>query len=484
MMLLKVFHLTNLKVGDTMVIHSQELVPSDSKLLSDEAHVDYSFVTGESAPVKIRKGELIYAGGKQTGGAIECEVLREVSQSYLTGLWNRDAFRKGEKVHTTFVDKLARNFTIFLLMLSVGGFLFWLPTDMSRGLNALTTVLIVACPCALLLSSTFTNGAIMRIFSRNKFYLKNPDVIESLSKVNHIVLDKTGTITNNVSQVKFYGDELGESQLEKVYSLVRHSNHPLSKSLAIHLAFCDEKSMSDYVELPGAGLSGRVEGVLVKIGSADFCNAPQHNDKFHGAKVHVVIGNHYAGFFGFERSFRNGAQEVISHLKSTSELSFLSGDNEADREALKNLAGEETPMHFFQTPENKMDYVKSCQDNGAFVAMVGDGLNDSGALQQSHVGIAVSDDVNNFSPACDAILEGSAFENLDRLFVLAKYAQRIILASFGLSLLYNVVGLSFAVTGTLSPVVAAILMPISSISIILFTNGLSWWSAKKLKLNS
>ncbi|MBX7051399.1 MAG: heavy metal translocating P-type ATPase metal-binding domain-containing protein [Flavobacteriales bacterium] len=476
--------LTNLSVGDVMVIHSQELVPADSKLLSDEAHVDYSFVTGESAPVKIRKGELIYAGGKQTGGAIECEVLREVSQSYLTGLWNRDAFNKGEKVHTTFIDRLARNFTIFLLALSVGGFFYWLPTDMTRGLNALTTVLIVACPCALLLSATFTNGAIMRIFSRNKFYLKNPAVIESLAKVDHIVLDKTGTITNNVIKVKFYGDELGEVELEKVYSLVRHSNHPLSKSLTSHLSFCDARPVTDYVEIPGSGLSGRVDGIEVKIGNAAFCDVDdQSKTSFHGARVHVVILGHYAGYFGFERSFRTGAPEVIDGMKSAASLSFLSGDNEAERESLQKLAGANTPMFFHQTPENKMDYVKSLQDDGAFVAMVGDGLNDSGALQQSQVGIAVSDDVNNFSPACDAILEGSAFGNLDRLFQLAKHAQRIILASFGLSLLYNVVGLSFAVTGTLSPVVAAILMPISSISIILFTNGLSHLSALKLKLN-
>ena len=476
--------LTNLKVSDVMVIHSQELVPADSKLLSDEAHIDYSFVTGESAPVKIRKGELIYAGGKQTGGAIECEVLREVSQSYLTGLWNRDAFNKGEKVHTTFIDRLARNFTIFLLALSVGGFFYWMPTDMARGLNALTTVLIVACPCALLLSATFTNGAIMRVFSRNKFYLKNPAVIESLANVNHIVLDKTGTITNNVSKVKFYGDEMGESDLEKVYSLVRHSNHPLSKSLSSHLAFCNEKSVFDYIEIPGAGLSGRIDGYDVKIGNAGFCGIPLGSDQsFNGAKVHVKLNGHYAGFFGFERNFREGASNVIAGMKSNSALSFLSGDNEAERDALQNLAGKETPMLFHQTPENKMDYVKDLQEEGAYVAMVGDGLNDSGALQQSQVGIAVSDDVNNFSPACDAILEGSAFGNLDRLFQLAKYAQRIILASFGLSLLYNVVGLSFAVMGTLSPVVAAILMPISSISIILFTNGLSHLAAMKLKLN-
>jgi Cu+-exporting ATPase len=139
-------------------------------------------------------------------------------------------------------------------------------------------------------------------------------------------------------------------------------------------------------------------------------------------------------------------------------------------------------MRFKQSPHDKLEYVQQLQGKGTRVAMVGDGLNDAGALRQSDVGIAVSDDVNNFSPACDAILEGSSFDRLDRLFALSVSAQRIIRASFVLSLLYNVIGLSFAVQGTLSPVVAAILMPVSSISIIIFTSLLSHFSARRLNL--
>lgn len=475
--------LTALSIGHVMTIHSQELIPADSKLLSDQAHIDYSFVTGESKPVKIGKGEIIYAGGKQTGGSIECEVLKEVSQSYLTGLWNKDAFTKGDRIDNSSIHQLARNFTIFLLALSFGAFFYWLPTDVSRGLGALTTVLIVACPCALLLSATFTNGAIIRIFSKNKCYLKNPEVIEAMANTNHVVMDKTGTITNNIDEVRFVGNELNEDKLELVYSMVRQSNHPLSRALAHHLRFCDDKAVFDYRELAGQGISATVNGHQVLLGSVDYCGATIEKElSANDTCVYVSIDGVVQGYFRFEKNFRQNIQSVLQAIMDRFGLSFISGDNEGDRETLRGMTSDHTEMLFKQSPHDKLDYVQQLQQKGIKVAMIGDGLNDAGAIRQSDVGIAVSDDVNNFSPACDAILEGSAFDKLDRLFALSKVAQRIIRASFVLSLLYNVVGLSFAVQGTLSPVVAAILMPVSSISIIIFTSLMSHLSARRLNL--
>jgi P-type Cu+ transporter len=477
--------LTSLSVGHVMTIHSQELIPADSKLLSDQAHIDYSFVTGESRPVKLNKGEIIYAGGKQTGGSIECEVLKEVSQSYLTGLWNRDAFNKGERNENSSIHKLARNFTVFLLALSLGAFMYWLPTDVSRGLGALTTVLIVACPCALLLSSTFTNGAIIRIFSRNKCYLKNPEVIEAMANTGHVVMDKTGTITNNVSKVRFEGVELDENKLAFIYSVTRQSNHPLSRALSNHLSFCDAIPVYDYREIPGQGIQAVVAGHQIRIGSAIHCGVthtePSANDD---TRVFVVLDGKTLGYFRFEKNFRAGVSGLLTSIKKRYKLSFISGDTDNDRQALISMTSRDTEMRFQQSPHDKLEYIKQLQQTGTKVAMVGDGLNDAGAIRQSDFGIAISDDVNNFSPACDAILEGSSFDKLDRLFALSISAQRIIRASFVLSLLYNVVGLSFAVQGNLSPVIAAILMPVSSISIIIFTNLLSHVSARRLKLEA
>jgi len=159
-------------------------------------------------------------------------------------------------------------------------------------------------------------------------------------------------------------------------------------------------------------------------------------------------------------------------------LSLLSGDNDAEKNNLEKVFGNDIPLQFNQSPQQKLDYVEKMQQNGANVLMLGDGLNDAGALMQSNVGIAVSDNTAQFSPACDAILDGSKVQLLDKFIAYARSGKNIVTASFILSILYNIVGLSFAVQGLLSPMVAAILMPASSISIVLLVTLLSSLSAR------
>jgi Cu+-exporting ATPase len=475
--------LPQLKVGDTLVIHSQELIPADSRCLDDGAMIDYSFVTGESTPIRIHKGEIIYAGGKQTGPIIACEMLRDVSQSYLTDLWNKDAFKLERHNAETFVQKLGRNFTFFLLFLSVGSFFYWLPVDSARGINALTTVLIVACPCALLLSATFTQGAMMRIFSKAKAYLRNAKILDSIASVDHIVLDKTGTLTNQVQSVHFNGTELKEEELTLIYSIARQSHHPLSRGLADKLSFCSPQPVTSFTENPGKGVEGKVNGNSIRMGSHAWISGTGEYNGTQSA-VYVELNGKLLGFFEFRKQLRDGIHDVISKLKKDYSISVLSGDNDSERAELESIFGKDVEMNFFQSPQQKLDYVKSLQNKGHKVLMIGDGLNDSGALQQSDAGISITDDVNNFSPACDAILEGREFANLPSMIRLAKVSKRIIQVSFVISLLYNTVGLSFAVQGTLSPVVAAILMPLSSITIILFTTGMSWLAYHRLFRNA
>jgi Cu+-exporting ATPase len=163
----------------------------------------------------------------------------------------------------------------------------------------------------------------------------------------------------------------------------------------------------------------------------------------------------------------------VSSLNSRFNLKILSGDNDSEKEHLKKVFGDGTEMLFDQTPEGKLEFIKDLQLKGKKVIMIGDGLNDAGALKQSDIGIAISDNTNTFSPACDAILSGNNFKILNSLILFCRKQKQIIFSSFVLSILYNFVGLYFAVQGDLKPVIAAILMPVSSLSIVLLTTGLS-----------
>jgi Cu+-exporting ATPase len=201
-----------------------------------------------------------------------------------------------------------------------------------------------------------------------------------------------------------------------------------------------------------------------------------------GTNVHVMINQTLMGKFRITNDYRNGVDGLASRLPGY-EIALLSGDNDTERKNLEQLLGKDIPLLFRQTPQDKLEFIRKAQDQaGKKVLMLGDGLNDAGALMQSQVGIAVSDQQAQFSPASDAILNGTEVGKLDRFLRYARAAKPIVTGSFMLSILYNIVGLSFAASAQLTPVVAAILMPASSISIVLFVTLVSSMVAKKCGL--
>ncbi|TNF44618.1 MAG: ATPase, partial [Cytophagales bacterium] len=192
----EVIPLSKLEVGDVILVRDEELIPADALLLSGQASIDYSFVTGEEIPVPKQKGELIYAGGRQKGDAILLTVQKSPSQSYLTDLWNNETFEKpNKKLLEPLANRISGVFTWTVLTIAVLAFFYWFGKDLSIAVKAFTTVLIVACPCALSMSTPFTLGNTLRIFGKSKFYLKNASVIERLALVDTVVFDKTGTLT-------------------------------------------------------------------------------------------------------------------------------------------------------------------------------------------------------------------------------------------------------------------------------------------------
>ncbi len=474
-----------IKSGDIIQVYNNELIPVDCILSKGKAEIDYSFVSGESLPVIKEPGEIIYAGGKQMAGALELLVVKEVSQSYLTNLWNKDVFKTKEENSNSFIHGLGKYFTFLVLGIAAVAAAYWYAHGEPKLMwNTITTVLIVACPCALLLSSTFTNGNILRILSKNKMYLRHPDVIENISNINQLVFDKTGTLTQQSNvKVTYTGKTLDEAEQINIASLLAQSSHPLSKAVVDFLNKNTIVSIENFKETAGKGIEGWIEDKYFKIGSYEFVYGTS-NKKPNNSVVFVKVDNEVLGDFKIVNNYRFGFNQLMEVLKCKFTISVISGDNNAEQQKLHSILGKEAEILFHQKPDDKLNYIHHLQEaKHKNVMMIGDGLNDAGALKQSNVGIAITENSNNFSPACDGILDAAQFSNLDRFIQFAKSGKRIIMTSFVLSVLYNVIGLYFAVQGTLSPLIAAILMPCSSISIILITYGMSELSAWKIGLN-
>ncbi|MDX1827928.1 MAG: heavy metal translocating P-type ATPase metal-binding domain-containing protein [Lutibacter sp.] len=465
--------------GDRLLIRNQELIPVDGILINGTAYIDYSFVTGESVPVVKKSGDKLFAGGKQTAGAIEVDVINTIEQSYLTQLWSNDIFNKNEEKNIkNITDSISKYFTAVILSIALIAGIYWYFINPSLAFNIVTAVLIIACPCALALSAPFAFGNMLRIFGYRKFYLKNSETIENMAKIDTVIFDKTGTITSNdISKISYEGIPLTSFELQLIKTVIRASNHPLSRSL---YDFIEEPCLTDdlefFNEILGRGIEAKFKEYNLKLGSANFMGIEQIN--INETVIYININEVLKGKFKFSNNYREDTQRVFEELSKKYKLIILSGDNEGEKEFLSQMLPKETIFKFNQKPENKLNFIKSIQEDGSHVLMLGDGLNDAGALAQSNVGIAISENINVFSPACDGILDANLFNKIPKFLTLASKTVSIIKVSFVLSFLYNVVGMYFALTGQLTPVVAAILMPASSISIVIFVTLLTNWTAK------
>lgn len=473
----------DLEIDDIILIRNNELIPVDAVLVSGNANIDNSFVTGESNPIEKEIGDKIFAGGKQIGAAIQLRVTKKLSNSYLTQLWNDEAFTKEhEDRFEGITNKMSKYFTVIILIIALGSLFYWWNINLKTAINSFTAVLIIACPCALALAAPFTFGNVLRILGRNKFYLKNASVIEKISKVSTLIFDKTGTITQSSSSlITYHGKELSSQESSLVFSVLRQSSHPLSRMIFNSnptVNIIEPRLFNEYV---GRGLVGEFESNVIKLGSEKFVKNLDKNSS-QATRVYIKINDVDTGYFQLDNNYRENLKETISTLKEKFKIHLISGDNDSELANLKTYFGEDGEFLFNKTPEEKLQYIKSIQQKGEATLMIGDGLNDAGALKQSDVGISISEDVNTFSPACDAILDASVFNKLPKFIQFCNTSLTIIIISFIISFAYNIVGLVFAVSGMLSPVFAAILMPISSITVVSFVTLATNIVAKRKQL--
>jgi Cu+-exporting ATPase len=441
-------------VGDEIEVRHGEVVPADGEIIDGEGLLDYSFVTGESTPVAASDGA-VFAGARQTGGLLRIRVTEPVDSAYLVRLWSSRQAGAAESANQPWVI----GFLAAVAILALGSGAFWWAESPAMGVRVFTAVLIVACPCGLALARPLTGGFLLRALARTGALLRDANVLHRLARIDTIVFDKTGTLTTPDSgSMRFHGDY---SPL--IAAAAAQSGHPLCRMISQRYPANAALQVEAFQETPGVGIEVTVEGHKVRLG---------RSDQFQNAQVGCWIDGKAVGHFAVETALRPEIGGLLGKLANRFRLTLLSGDGEHERARFAPLFGK-APLHFSQSPTDKAERICELRKTGR-VLMVGDGLNDGLALGEADVGLAVSDDQSAFFPACGGLLLPRGLASLEQVLTLARRSRWVIGAALTVSVLYNLIGLYVAATGLLSPLVAAILMPLSSLSVLSVTSLGCW----------
>jgi Cu+-exporting ATPase len=352
------------------------------------------------------------------------------------------------------------------------------------------------------------------VLARLNIFLKNALVIERMAGVDTIVLDKTGTLTCADAQgVEFksadcglpseasgrrmglQSAELSAEEAQWIASLTRHSTHPNSVSITKSLG-TGSLPVGGFRETPGCGIEGEVAGHRILLGSsawlkqrgvicrsrgdeAQIASREKAKPPYVGSYTCMAIDSQLRGAFALANTLRPEVRQLLARLGGRFELALLSGDNEREAARFRKLFGEHTTLRFNQSPADKLNFIRELQHRGRRVMMVGDGLNDAGALQQSDVGVAVVENIGVFSPASDVILDAAQLPRLAEVLAFSQHAAWVVRAGFVISALYNLVGVSIAAAGWLAPMVCAVLMPLSSATVVAFACGTTLWLGRR-----
>jgi P-type Cu+ transporter len=483
--------LEQVQAGDCITVRGHEIVPADAVLLDTPGAVDYAFTTGESTPVAVAAGDVVRAGGRAAGATMRLRVLREVSHSDLARLWQNPVFARPKRrwlanVNATF----GAWFTVGAIVLALAGALAWWP-DAAAAASVATAVLIVACPCALTMSAPITLGTAAALLGRHGLYLKDPAVALDLSRIDTVAFDKTGTLTSAAVEPAIEMHGIGASAWPLVRALASVSAHPTSRAIAAAewraaANAAAPETAADYrtaratgvLEVAGRGVSGTVGTAWVAIGSAAFIESKTGTKPEGPADATFVVAAGQHGWVRVTTAARPGVEEAARTLSRAHDVFLISGDHQGERSRWERLFG--ARMRFRQSPDDKLSFVRAARDAGRRILMIGDGLNDAGALAAADVGLAVSDETACMAPACDAVIDGRQLPELPRFLRFARRARQVVVLCFLVSIAYNAAGLTLALRGALTPLAAAILMPVSSLTIVGLSAGAMRWSARRM----
>ncbi len=477
--------LTALSPGDRVDVRSGELVPVDGIVVSGRSTLDNAVLTGEARPVPVGEGDAVNAGATNLGARLVVRVEAAGGHTRvgaLLAIVQEALSRKPPLLERT--DRLARWFVQGLLGLAAITGVAWMSQGPAVALERVVALLVVACPCALGLSVPLAVSVALLRAARTGVFIKNPDALERLRRVDTVLLDKTGTLTEGrMTVVRWQGDE-GVRQLAR--SLESESSHAVARAFrtapgpGMHVV----RSIDDVVELPGQGIGGRLDGCEVRIGTRAFVESagagvPAAVEAWAAAAVadglspvFVAVDGHVAGVAGIGDSIRPDARRTIAALHARGvHVRILSGDHPdvvARVAAAVGLPAGDALGGL--TPEQKRDVVAALTARAGrrgAVVMVGDGVNDAAALALADVGIAVQGGTGATIVAADIVLTRQGVAPVLDILEGARRLRGVIRRNLGFSLVYNTGASALAVAGLVSPLLAAVLMPVSSLTVVL-----------------
>lgn len=465
--------LNELQPNQMYKIKHGAMIPTDSKLIKGDAALDYRLVTGESDLKIPEPGSTIYAGGLQQKGELTLKAIKKVSDSSLAKLWENASDLKAPKFEA-FLDKTGRVFTIVIISLALLTLYLWKEHSIGKGIELACAVLIIACPCALALSAPLSLGAALRQFSKRGCYIRSAQIIEVMSQCDSIIFDKTGTLTK-IDNSEGTFKNCDQKVHEMARSLAKHSNHPVSCSI-YQTGTAADLPVTKFQSFTNCGIEGWIEERYIKIGKGSW--AIPEDASMKDATV-IVIDGKLADVFEKRVVWRQEILNKIPGILPQKNLYLLSGDHNQDKATLQSHFAEEN-MHFEQTPQDKANFVKSLQQKGHVVAMIGDGINDALALRAADIGITIPIGSGQFTPSSDIIIPENHFIDLSKYLSYSRKSLQVIMIGVTVSLFYNCLGISAAMSGWVSPLFSAILMPISSLTVVSLSIGLTSYFSQQI----
>ena len=454
-----------LKVGDQIRVLPGEHIPADGKIISGRVHIDESMLTGESLPVVKQIDDHVYAGTLNGEESFELEVTSSKADSMISNIVRlQDEAQLSKPKIAEIADIVARYFVAVILIVAAGTWFFWHSSRPDDAFWIMLSVLVATCPCALSLATPTALTCATSRMGNLGILLRKSHVFETLCKVNHLIVDKTGTLTHGdieINDVELFGEWDKQQALAIAASLESHANHPIARAFKLYSDV--NVSVEDVENVIGSGIKGRYNGAEVKIGSAQFVLGEHQTAQANS--VYLSIDAVHVATFSYRDPIRAEAKEFVEKFqRSGVKITLLTGDTKENAQLVADKIGIDNVIAGAK-PQDKLEYLNNV-DSQDITMMIGDGINDAPTLAGAHLSVAMGGGADVAKASADMVLLGDRLDRILEARELALQTRKIIRENLAWSLGYNLLILPLAVAGFVAPYFAVVGMSASSIIVV------------------